>query len=215
MATGRMHADDRLGDDLAVRLPRIAGAVAQVELEQRWLPRLEPELPFAIPAPIARGQPGEGYPWPWSVYRWLDGETVAPERVKDMNQLARDLARWIVALRSIAWEAALAAPVWKAEPVWVHGDLHSGNLLVLQGRLSSVIDFGCLGVGDPACDLMVAWNLFDADARAVFDPRWRPTRPAGGEGATGQSISGSWRCPTINTPTRCWPVSPGVRSRAR
>jgi aminoglycoside phosphotransferase (APT) family kinase protein len=67
-----------------------------------------------------------------------------------------------------AWEAALQAPAWDGLPVWIHGDLQAGNLLAVEGRLSAVIDFGCLGVGDPACDLMVAWNLLSADTREVF-----------------------------------------------
>jgi aminoglycoside phosphotransferase (APT) family kinase protein len=67
-----------------------------------------------------------------------------------------------------AWEAALRAPEWERAPVWVHGDLDSRNLLVEQGRLSAVIDFGSLGVGDPACDVMVAWKVLSADTRAVF-----------------------------------------------
>jgi aminoglycoside phosphotransferase (APT) family kinase protein len=67
-----------------------------------------------------------------------------------------------------AWESALRLPRWDGPPVWLHGDLQPGNLLVHKGRLSAVIDFGCLGVGDPACDLMVAWNLFDAGARRVI-----------------------------------------------
>src|SRR5439155_14751042 len=53
-------------------------------------------------------------------------------------------------------------------PVWIHGDLTPGNLLVEQGRLSAVIDFGCLGVGDPACDLMVAWTLLSGETRDAF-----------------------------------------------
>lgn len=66
------------------------------------------------------------------------------------------------------WEASLRAPVWQGQPVWLHGDIHAGNLLVDGGRLSAVIDFGCLGVGDPACDLMVAWNLLTDESRAVL-----------------------------------------------
>jgi aminoglycoside phosphotransferase (APT) family kinase protein len=66
------------------------------------------------------------------------------------------------------WEAALAAPAWEREPVWFHGDLLSGNVLVDQGRLSAVIDFGGLAVGDPACDLMIAWSLFSGASREVF-----------------------------------------------
>jgi aminoglycoside phosphotransferase (APT) family kinase protein len=67
-----------------------------------------------------------------------------------------------------AWEAALRVPEMKGRPVWIHGDLQSGNLLAEDGHLSAVIDFGCLCVGDPACDLQVAWNLFDREARYVF-----------------------------------------------
>ncbi len=67
-----------------------------------------------------------------------------------------------------AWEAALQAPAWSHPPVWIHGDLQSGNLLAVEGRLSAVIDFGCLGVGDPACDLIVAWSFLSAETRDVF-----------------------------------------------
>ena len=67
-----------------------------------------------------------------------------------------------------AWERALNAPVWQGEGVWLHGDLQAGNLLAKDGTLHAVIDFGGLAVGDPACDLMVAWNLFDARTRQVY-----------------------------------------------
>jgi aminoglycoside phosphotransferase (APT) family kinase protein len=73
-----------------------------------------------------------------------------------------------IAAATAAWEAALQASAWGGPPVWVHGDLSPLNLLVERGRLSAVIDFGCLGVGDPACDMMVAWNLLSAETRNVF-----------------------------------------------
>lgn len=57
-----------------------------------------------------------------------------------------------------AWETALHAPAWSGPPVWVHGDLAASNLLIRDGRLGAIIDFGCLGVGDPAVDLIVAWE---------------------------------------------------------
>jgi aminoglycoside phosphotransferase (APT) family kinase protein len=66
------------------------------------------------------------------------------------------------------WDEALSAPGWDRPPVWVHGDFHTGNLLTRDGRLSAVIDFERLGVGDPACDLMVAFTLMSARGRAVF-----------------------------------------------
>jgi aminoglycoside phosphotransferase (APT) family kinase protein len=65
------------------------------------------------------------------------------------------------------WEAALAA-TWRGRPVWLHGDVSAGNLLVTSGRLSAVIDFGCSAVGDPACDLSIAWTLFRRESRDAF-----------------------------------------------
>jgi aminoglycoside phosphotransferase (APT) family kinase protein len=211
-SAGTDNALYRLGDDMVVRLPRIAWAIGQVEKEYRWLPKLAPHLPLAIPVPLAKGEPAEGYPWHWSVNPWLAGENATIERVADPTQLARDLARFITALHGIdpsggpppgshnasrgvplamrdeptraaiaslhgmidthaalaAWESALGIPDWHGPPVWIHGDIQSGNLLAVEGRLSAVIDFGCLGVGDPACDLIVAWNLLSAETRAVF-----------------------------------------------
>ncbi len=211
-SAGTDNAIYRIGSDMAVRLPRIEDATGQVDKEHRWLPRLAPHLPFAIPDPLAMGLPGEGYPWNWSVYRWLEGETANIGRIADLCEAARDLAQFITALQRIdpmggpppdvhnffrgvplstrdsetraaitsldgmldigavtaAWDAALQAPAWDGAPVWIHGDLSPGNLLVEQGRLSAVIDFGGLGVGDPACDLQVAWNLLSAQTRDVF-----------------------------------------------
>jgi aminoglycoside phosphotransferase (APT) family kinase protein len=66
------------------------------------------------------------------------------------------------------WDAALRIEPWCKPPVWIHGDLHAGNLLVENGRLAAVIDFGGLGVGDPACDLMVGWTLLSSEARSRF-----------------------------------------------
>jgi aminoglycoside phosphotransferase (APT) family kinase protein len=205
-----------LGDSMLVRLPSAASYEAQVEKEHRWLPWLAPHLPLPIPVPLAMGEPAEGYPWRWSVYRWIPGETARRERIADLGQFARDVAAFLGALYEIdasegppagahsfqrggpvtvwdgqvrdalvtlegrvdtdtaraAWEAALAAtversPVW-VPPVWVHGDVARGNLLVRDGRLSAVIDFGCSAVGDPACDLAVAWTLLDRPGREAL-----------------------------------------------
>lgn len=65
------------------------------------------------------------------------------------------------------WEAALLA-TWNGPPVWVHGDIYPTNMLVNNGRLCAVIDFGCSAVGDPACDLMIAWSFFDEETRETF-----------------------------------------------
>lgn len=208
----------RLGADMSVRLPRYPRWEGQVEREQRWLPWLAPHLPLAVPVPLAKGTPGEGYPFPWSVYRWLDGENASLDRITDRARAARDLADFIAALQRIdptggpapewsngfrgvpmgderdspivetrvrpkiealdgmvdtdavtdVWEAALKAPAWDGPPVWIHGDPAPGNLLAHDGRLSAVIDFGTLAVGDPACDLIAAWTFLPAEVRDVF-----------------------------------------------
>ena len=82
-----------------------------------------------------------------------------------------------------AWDSALESPAWGLPPVWIHGDLDARNLLVRDGRLSAVIDWGCLGVGDPACEVMVAWKVLTADTRAIFrnalsvdEPTWARAR---------------------------------------
>ncbi|GAA4231663.1 aminoglycoside phosphotransferase (APT) family kinase protein [Streptosporangium album] len=206
-SSGTDNAIYRLGGDMAVRLPRRPGSAAQVEKDLRWLPRLAPLLPVPIPVPLGEGEPAEGYPLPWSVYRWLDGENPSADRLTEPSLLAKDLAEFVAAFRRIdlpdgppayrggplsmldaptraaidelrgvvdtdaaaaAWETALKAPGWAGPPVWIHSDLMPGNLLVVQGRLSAVIDFGTVGVGDPACDLIVAWNLLPAGVRNDF-----------------------------------------------
>ncbi|WP_369243960.1 aminoglycoside phosphotransferase family protein [Streptomyces sp. R41] len=67
-----------------------------------------------------------------------------------------------------AWEAALTAPLWTGPPTWVHSDLMPMNLLTRHGRLTAVLDFGTVGTGDPACDLIAAWNLLPAEVRPAF-----------------------------------------------
>lgn len=201
----------RLGEELSVRLPSAAGYAAQVEKEHRWLPRLAPLLPLPIPVPLAKGRPAEGYPWGWSVYRWLPGVPAAISPITDLSAFAIALAGFLTALyridpgdgppagphsffrggslsvydaesrRAIAvlgdeidtrsatevWEAALNA-AWQGPAVWVHGDVAVGNLLIQEGRLSAVIDFGCSAVGDPACDTVIAWTLLSDGSRDAF-----------------------------------------------
>ena len=215
-SAGTDNALYRLGDDKVVRLSRIHWALGQIDKEREWLPRLASHLPLAIPTQLVKGAPGEGYPWHWSVYRWLEGENATIDQIADPNEAAIALAQFLTALQQIdttdgplpgtddlargqplaardsytreaiaalhgrfdgvldtgtvtaAWEAALQAPAWHRPPVWIHGDLSPGNLLFKQGRLSAVIDFGALGLGDPACDLMIAWSLFWGESRNTF-----------------------------------------------
>jgi aminoglycoside phosphotransferase (APT) family kinase protein len=201
----------RLGQELSVRLPAGDWYALQVDKEQRWLPRLAPHLPLPIPAPVARGAPGHGYPYAWSVYRWLEGEPATERRIADLTDFAVALAEFLAALRRIdatggpepgrhnfhrggpletyadetaraiealgdeiptaavqrVWDDAMAAG-WSGEPVWFHGDVAVGNLLLRDGRLGAVIDFGSAGVGDPACDVVIAWTLLSGPSRDAF-----------------------------------------------
>lgn len=200
-----------LGEEMKIRLPSAARYVAAVEKEHRFLPALAAQLPLPIPVPLAVGAPGPGYPYVWSVYDWLDGDTASAERIADMPSFATALGAFLVALQAAdasdgppagehnfhrggalsvyddetracisalgvrvdgpgavaVWEAALAAE-WSGRPVWVHGDIAVGNLLVRDGQLAAVIDFGSAAVGDPACDLVIAWLLFEGESRSAF-----------------------------------------------
>jgi aminoglycoside phosphotransferase (APT) family kinase protein len=98
---GTDNAIYRLGDDLVVRLPLIHWAVEQVEKEHTWLPKIAPLLPLAVHEPLVIGQPGHGYPWRWSVYRWIDGENAYPDRIADARQAAIDLAEFVRALQAL------------------------------------------------------------------------------------------------------------------
>lgn len=196
---------------MLVRMPSAADYAGQVAKEQRWLPQLAPLLPLVIPEPLAMGKPALAYPWHWSVYRWIGGDTAGRGDIADMDKFAASLACFLLALqrvdaaggpapglhsfhrgaglaiydtqarRAIAalqgkidsnaatrmWEAGLAS-AWIAKPVWVHGDISVGNLLVRQGELHAVIDFGQLTTGDPACDGAIAWTLFQGGSRKAF-----------------------------------------------
>ena len=86
------------------------------------------------------------------------------------------------------WDRALAAPAWEGPPVWHHGDLDVRNWLVRDGRICAVIDWEAMGVGDPACDVMVAWKLHSGEARDAFREAL-PTDDATWERARGWALS--------------------------
>jgi aminoglycoside phosphotransferase (APT) family kinase protein len=89
----------RLGEDMSVRLPSHEKYVPQIDKEHRWLPVLAAQLPVPIPRPIAKGEPGCGFPRPWSIYGWLEGEPAAVVGVTDYDRLAEDLAYFLAALQ--------------------------------------------------------------------------------------------------------------------
>lgn len=101
----------RLGDQLLVRMPRRELAVPLLEHEQRWLPVLAERLPVPIPSPVAIGRPGEGFPWPWTVFPYLDGVNAATVPRAERGSLTEPLARAVVALHAPAPADAPRNPV--------------------------------------------------------------------------------------------------------
>lgn len=200
---GTDHALFRLGDDLAVRMPRIAWARDAADRERDSTGRLSALVGVEAPVPVAAGRPGHGYPWRWSVVRWVAGSTPSRPTV----ELALDLADVVGRLRAVdlpgrrndrrahplgdlteqvaadadavrdevpvdlvlrAWAQSCAADPWDGRGVWLHGDLAPGNLVVRDGRLVGLLDWGGAGLADPAGDLGPAWNFLDAPSRATF-----------------------------------------------
>ena len=203
----------RIGERFAARLPSAEPYAAHIRVEHEFLPRLGRGLPFRIPEPLGLGQPGCGFPWQWTLNRWIPGEAMSSANAANLDLLARDLAVFLTALHAIdatgapapgdanfhrggdlavygdeteglirrlrglidtrattrAWRSACATR-WEG-PVWLHGDLAADNLLLREGRLHAVIDFGQLAAGDPACDLTVAWTLLDKRSSTMFRER--------------------------------------------
>lgn len=187
----------RLGDQLAVRVPRRQVAAPLIEHEQRWLPELAARLPLAVPVPLRKGQPADYYPWHWSVVAWIDGEPADRTPIADPADGAEQLGRFLRAMHEpapadapanpfrgvplreradtfderllklkanvdegrlrVVWSDALEAVPYGGPPVWLHGDMHPANILVRDGRISAIIDFGDLCAGDPAADIGAAW----------------------------------------------------------
>jgi aminoglycoside phosphotransferase (APT) family kinase protein len=186
----------RLGEHLSVRLPNHDALIGQVDKEQRWLPVIADRVTLPMSTPVGRWLPGQpagsvlvedvdqlavdvaGFlaelqaipiddgPRP-GVHNYYRG---GPPAVFDRD--CRDaiglLAGRIDVHGALAvWDAAIDAGS-ESRPVWVHGDMTGSNLLIADGRLAAVIDFGCCAVGDPACDFGLAWTLFDGSNRRRF-----------------------------------------------
>jgi aminoglycoside phosphotransferase (APT) family kinase protein len=204
----------RLGEDLAVRIPRTPRAPSLLRTELQWLPSLAARLPLPVPVPLRSGEPSPLFPKTWHVVNWVHGEPadrtpisraesadtlaaflialhdkapadapVSPGRGVSLSEIGDDFDHWLpnveindadadvgrigADVRRI-WDAAVAAPPWDGPPVWLHADLHPANVVVEDGALSGVIDFGDMCAGDPATDLAAAWILLPAGAAARF-----------------------------------------------
>ena len=208
---GTVKAIFRIGDALAARLPLTEADPEELrrtlEREADAMRELGAVCPVPTPAPVAIGEPGPGYPLPWSMQTWVPGDVATPNGLAHSATFARDLADLILALRgadtrgrtfggsgrggdlrdSDAWmetcfrESAGLLPVDELRALWArfrmlpaavpdvmtHGDLTPGNLLVSGDRLTGVLDGGGFAPADPSLDLVSAWHLLDAEARAI------------------------------------------------
>jgi aminoglycoside phosphotransferase (APT) family kinase protein len=207
-STGTVNALFRFGEEFVTRLPLVAEWSNGIETEWKWIPWLTRRVDSVrLPEPIFKGRPADGYPFPWAVYRWIDGAAYDDGLINDERAAAATLAGFVTELRSLdvvadapqggrqplrdldeetraairagdgridaaaamaVWEDALKAPAWDGKARWIHGDLLRPNLLVNNGRLEAVIDFGGIGVGDPATDLIAAWSVFGPPGREAF-----------------------------------------------
>ncbi|WP_411757182.1 aminoglycoside phosphotransferase family protein [Streptomyces venezuelae] len=207
----------RLGDDLALRMPRTERAPGLLRKEYRWLPAMATDLPLPVPTPLRLGVPSTRFPEPWTVTAWVPGTPADrtpvgrgaqaadalgaflrtlhvaapaaaprhqgrggplapladdfPGRLADLSPddigVGPDDADALHALRAL-WEDAVAAPAWQGPPSWLHCDLHPANVVVSDGALTGVLDFGELCAGDPATDLGAAWLLLPGGAAPRF-----------------------------------------------
>ncbi|MEX0173436.1 aminoglycoside phosphotransferase family protein [Streptomyces sp. LMG1-1-1.1] len=219
----------RVGEELAVRMPRTERAPELLRKEFRWLPLLAPALPLPVPVPVRTGEPSARFPRFWTVARWVAGEPadavpvtrgghaaevlggflrilhreapeeapVNPHRGVPLSAHADGFEEGLRLLAEFAdaaavrrvWEDALAAPEARGTPVWLHGDLHPANVVVTDGRLSGVLDFGELCSGDPATDLSAAWLLLPAGAAPrFFEAYGDRDRDGDGDGDVGVGV---------------------------
>jgi aminoglycoside phosphotransferase (APT) family kinase protein len=212
IAEGWDNAVWRLGDLLAVRLPRRASAAELIRHEQQALPFLAARATVPVPLPLRMGEPLGPMPWAWSIVPWFPGRTmlelpresrhgggaalgtflrgihvpapasapVNPVRGVPLSDRAEVVEQRLASgrvprsdeLRAV-WVEALSAPAFDGQALWLHGDLHPGNILMSEAddgspTLAAVVDFGDVTAGDPATDLAAAWLCFDPAGRSAF-----------------------------------------------
>lgn len=202
-----------LGNDMLIRMPSGEDYASKVEIEQKWLPKLSPNISLMIPKPIHMGEPSKDYPYHWSIYEWCEGESLnlISKDTLNLEEIAKDLANFLKELQKIDVSNAPIAgkhnfyrgakiniyfddainnikkleniidskkaisimeesinSKWEKEPVWIHGDLAIGNILIKDNKINAIIDFGGMSVGDPACDLVLYWNFFEGKSKDIF-----------------------------------------------
>ncbi|WP_422376318.1 aminoglycoside phosphotransferase family protein [Roseibium sp.] len=201
----------RLGEALSVRLPRDACYAAAVAKESDVLRQIGGHLSVEVPQVVATGKASEDYPLPWSIRRWIPGDTLENCTNLDEDRFAKSLGKCLVELRNIPatggpyagkhsffrgchpsihgdevqeslkrldstldrercleiWHQGIGT-AWPGAPVWLHGDVAPGNIIVASSEVKAFIDFGLCGLGDPACDFVMAWTYFSPESRQTF-----------------------------------------------
>ena len=202
-----------LGNDMLIRMPSGQDYASKVEIEQKYLPKLAPHISLKIPRPIHMGKSSKDYPFNWSIYEWIEGDSLNQISKNKLNlaEVAKDLASFIKELHKIDTKDAPMAgkhnfyrgvgidvyfddaisyikklediidskkavsvmeeainSKWEREPVWIHGDLATPNILIKDNKVNAIIDFGGMAIGDPACDLVLYWNFFEGKSQSIF-----------------------------------------------
>jgi aminoglycoside phosphotransferase (APT) family kinase protein len=212
LAAGTDHRIYRIGPDLVLRLPKSQSTALQILKEHEWLGFLSGKVSLEIPFPVGLGQPTEYFPYPWSLYNFIKGQSGTNLKLVDTSDNASALALFVKSLRSCdhsrgpkpgqhnfgrggplldrdadtlraidgladssgrtratgIWTAAVTSSSQNKAVSWLHGDLQPGNVILRNKALTGVIDFGGLGVGDPACDLLPCWTIFSEKTRRSF-----------------------------------------------
>lgn len=203
----------RLGEEMLARMPSYKKYAAKVEIEQKWLPKLAPNISLKIPNPLHIGKASTDYPFNWSIYKWIDGKSLnqVSRHNLDLEEIAQTLANFIKEIhkidttnapeagehnfyrgcdlgiyqsqaidniltlkdiiddkRAISIMQTATKSKWSKNPIWIHGDLAIGNILIKDNKINAIIDFGGMAIGDPACDLVLYWNFFEGKSQEIF-----------------------------------------------
>ena len=196
--SGHDNRTFHLGSKMTVRLPSGKGYAAQVEKELTWLPYLQKHLTMTISSPIAKGYPSCGYPFSWSINKYIEGDTLTKQNINNLNEFADDLAKFLKEFQKID---TTNGPQAGLHNYYRGGDLavyHNETIEALE-NLKTVLptelllkiwqralnasvsdlnvwvhgdiapgNFGVLGVGDPSCDYAMAWTFFEEESRQRF-----------------------------------------------
>jgi aminoglycoside phosphotransferase (APT) family kinase protein len=153
---GTVNAIYRLGPEMAIRLPLAEWGIESLHREFVWAPRLAPHLPLEVPRPLVRGEAGHGYPFPWSIHRWIEGHIALPEHLGDAALAALDVAGFVRALQAVDTAGAPA-------------NTHRGGPLAAANVATRAAIEACEGLIETAAVLKI-WE------RALGAPPW--DRPA-------------------------------------